>query len=40
MKAMMLGFAAAVLIALGAAAALNAVDHSTAQRFSASTVRL
>lgn len=40
MKAMILGFAAAAVIALGAAVALNSIDHSTAGRFSSSTVRL
>ncbi|WP_282183828.1 hypothetical protein [Azospirillum sp. TSO35-2] len=40
MKAMMLGFAAAAVIALGAAMALNAIGHSTAERFSTPAVRL
>ena len=40
MKAMILGFAAAAVIALGAAVALNSIGHSTAERFSSSTVRL
>lgn len=40
MKAMLLGFAAAVVIALGTAAVLNSVDHSTAERYSSSSVRL
>ncbi|WP_281178693.1 hypothetical protein [Azospirillum thiophilum] len=40
MKAMILGFAAAAVIALGTAVALNAVGHSTAERFSSPAVRL
>ncbi|WP_280109933.1 hypothetical protein [Azospirillum sp. B506] len=40
MKAMILGFAAAAVIALGAAAVLNATGHSTAERFSSPSVRL
>ncbi|WP_372399901.1 hypothetical protein ABMY26_34160 [Azospirillum sp. HJ39] len=40
MKAMILGFAAAAVIALGTAVALNAVRHSTAERFSSPAVRL
>ncbi len=40
MKAMILGFAAAAVIALGTAVVLNAVGHSTAERFSSPAVRL
>ncbi len=40
MKAMILGFAAAAVIALGTAAALNAAGHSTAERYSSTSVRL
>lgn len=40
MKAMLLGFAAAAVIALGTAAVLNAAGHSTAERFSSPAVRL
>lgn len=40
MKAMILGFAAAAVIALGTAAVLNTMDHSTAGRYSSTSVRL
>ncbi|MDQ2103498.1 hypothetical protein [Azospirillum isscasi] len=40
MKAMLLGFAAAIVIAIGASVALTSVDHSSATRFSSSSVRL
>jgi len=40
MKAMLLGFAAAALIALGAAVALTSVDNSTATRYAGQAVRL
>ncbi|TWA83480.1 hypothetical protein FBZ85_101225 [Azospirillum brasilense] len=40
MKAMLLGFAAAIVIAVGASVALTAIDHSSASRFSSSSVRL
>ncbi|WP_281280333.1 hypothetical protein [Azospirillum ramasamyi] len=40
MKAMFLGFAAAAVIALGAAVALNTINHSTAAQFSSPSVRL
>lgn len=40
MKAMLLGFAAAVLIAIGAAAALGTLDYSSAARYSSASVRL
>lgn len=40
MKAMLLGIAAAAVIALGTAAVLNSVGHSTAERYSSSSARL
>lgn len=40
MKAMLLGFAAAALIAFGAAVALTSMDHSSASRYSSQSVRL
>lgn len=40
MKAMILGFAAAVLIAAGAAVALDRIDASSAARYSTPSVRL
>ncbi|QCN97965.1 hypothetical protein D3093_22785 (plasmid) [Azospirillum argentinense] len=40
MKAMLLGFAAAIVIAVGASVALTSIDHSSASRFSSSSVRL
>ncbi|WP_281262077.1 hypothetical protein [Azospirillum thermophilum] len=40
MKAMFLGFAAAALIAAGAAVVLNGLDASSAARFSTPAVRL
>jgi len=40
MKAMILGFAAAAVIALGTAAVLNMTAHSTAERYSSTSVRL
>ncbi|WP_376965961.1 hypothetical protein ABNQ39_31410 [Azospirillum sp. A26] len=40
MKAMILGFAAAAVIALGTAAVLITMEHSTAERFSSTFVRL
>ncbi len=40
MKAMLLGFAAAAVIALGAAVALTSVDDRSATRYSSSSVRL
>lgn len=40
MKAMVIGFTAAILIAVGAAAVLSSVEHSSAQRFSSPAVRL
>ncbi|WP_281399533.1 MULTISPECIES: hypothetical protein [Azospirillum] len=40
MKAMILGFAAAAVIALGTAAVLNSFGHSTAERYSSTSVRL
>ncbi|MCW2243027.1 hypothetical protein [Azospirillum canadense] len=40
MKAMVLGFAAAALIAFGASVALKSVDDSSAHRYSAASVRL
>lgn len=40
MKAMVLGFAAAALIAFGASVVLTSLDDSTAHRYSTSSVRL
>ncbi|WP_042446142.1 hypothetical protein [Azospirillum sp. B510] len=40
MKAMILGFAAAAVVALCAAAALTSLGHSTAERYSSQSVRL
>ncbi|WP_448206604.1 hypothetical protein [Azospirillum sp. sgz302134] len=40
MKAMLLGFAAAVAIAFGASVVLKSMDDSTATRYSTSAVRL
>lgn len=40
MKAMFLGFAAAILIAAGAAAVLTGTDHSSAQRTATPSARL
>lgn len=40
MKAMLLGFAAAALIALGAGVVLNATNMSSAERYSGQSVRL
>lgn len=40
MKAMLLGFVAAIVIAVGASVALTSIDHSSATRFSSSSVRL
>lgn len=40
MKAMVLGFAAAALIALGASVVLNSVDGSSATRYASASVRL
>ncbi|WP_286191889.1 hypothetical protein [Roseomonas genomospecies 6] len=40
MKAMLLGFVAAIVIAAGASVALTSIDHSSATRFSSSSVRL
>ena len=39
MKAMFLGFAAAVVIAVGAAAALDSMQHTTAEVYSTVAVR-
>lgn len=40
MKAMVLGFVAAILIAFGASVALKSVDDSSATRYASSSVRL
>ncbi len=40
MKAMFLGFAAAIIVALAAAVALTNADMSSATRFSTQSVRL
>ena len=39
MKAMFLGFAAAVVIAVGAAAVLDRMQHTTAEVYSTAAVR-
>ena len=40
MKAMFLGFTAAIVIAVGAAVVLGAVQQTTAERYAASSVRM
>lgn len=40
MKAIAIGFAAAVLIAVGAAVVLGSIQHSTAERYASQSVRL
>ncbi|HEY0837032.1 MAG TPA: hypothetical protein VGE72_24185 [Azospirillum sp.] len=40
MKAIVIGFAAAVLIAVGAAVVLGSIQNSTAERYASQAVRL
>jgi len=40
MKAMFIGFAAAILIAAGAAVVLTNMEHSSAQRYASPAARL
>ncbi|HYH19813.1 MAG TPA: hypothetical protein VD995_14460 [Azospirillum sp.] len=40
MKSIVIGLAAAVLIAVGAAVVLGSIQHSTAERYASQSVRL